>query len=64
MTQHEPAPARSAHRTPVQLAAPVVGAVFLLVGVLGFVPGVTTNYEELSFAGHHSSAMLLGIFAV
>ncbi|PRC42169.1 DUF4383 domain-containing protein [Mycobacterium sp. ITM-2017-0098] len=36
----------------------------MLVGVLGFVPGVTTNYEELSFAGHHSSAMLLGIFAV
>jgi preprotein translocase subunit Sss1 len=28
----------------VQLAALVVGVVFLLVGVLGFVPGITTDY--------------------
>jgi hypothetical protein len=52
------------NRAPVQIAALAVGAVFLLVGVLGFIPGVTTNYAELSFAGHHSSAMLLGLFAV
>ncbi|MEZ0338736.1 DUF4383 domain-containing protein [Mycobacterium sp. pV006] len=51
-------------RTRVQTAALVVGAMFLLVGVLGFIPGVTTNYDQLSFAGHHSGAMLLGIFAV
>jgi hypothetical protein len=42
----------------------VVGAVFLLVGILGFVPGVTTNYDQLSFAGHQSGALLLGLFAV
>jgi hypothetical protein len=42
----------------------VVGAVFLLVGVLGFVPGITGNYDELGFAGHHSEAMLLGLFQV
>jgi hypothetical protein len=42
----------------------VVGAVFLLVGVLGFVPGITSNFEELGFAGHHSEAMLLGLFQV
>lgn len=51
-------------RTPVQLAALVVGIVFLLVGIAGFIPGITTNYSELTFAGHHSGAMLLGIFAV
>ncbi|QOC95203.1 DUF4383 domain-containing protein [Micromonospora craniellae] len=51
-------------RTPAQLAALVVAVVFLLVGVLGFVPGITTNYGELSFAGHHSEARLLGIFQV
>ncbi|KWX57213.1 DUF4383 domain-containing protein [Mycobacterium sp. NAZ190054] len=51
-------------RTPVQLAALVVGIVFLIVGIAGFIPGITTNYSELSFAGHHSSAMLLGVFAV
>src|SRR5688500_20321728 len=51
-------------RHPVQPAATVVGAVFLLVGILGFVPGPTTNYDELSFAGHQSGALLLGVFAV
>jgi hypothetical protein len=44
--------------------ATAVGAVFLLVGILGFVPGITSNYDELSFAGHESEAELLGIFQV
>ncbi len=48
----------------LRTAAACVGAVFLLVGILGFVPGVTTNYDDLSFAGHHSEAELLGIFQV
>jgi hypothetical protein len=51
-------------RTPVQIAAAVVGAVFLLVGVLGFIPGVTSNYDQLAAAGHGSGALLLGVFAV
>ncbi len=51
-------------RTDVQRAAQVVGAVFLLVGILGFIPGITTNYDQLSFASHHSDAMLVGIFQV
>ncbi|GAA2702471.1 DUF4383 domain-containing protein [Nonomuraea recticatena] len=42
----------------------MVGVVFLLVGVLGFVPGVTSNYDSLRFAGHHSDALLLGLFQV
>jgi hypothetical protein len=48
----------------VQTAALAVGVVFVLVGILGFIPGITTGYEHLSFAGHHSSAMLFGVFAV
>jgi hypothetical protein len=51
-------------RTPVQVTAGVVSVVFLLVGVLGFVPGITTDYDQLSFAGHDSMAMLLGVFMV
>lgn len=53
-----------AARTPIQLAALAVGAVFLLVGVLGFIPGVTTDYGSLEWAGHHSQAQLFGIFTV
>jgi hypothetical protein len=41
-----------------------VGAAFLLTGLLGFIPGITTNYDMLSFAGHHSGAKLLGLFEV
>jgi hypothetical protein len=51
-------------RRPVQLAAMVVGAVFLLVGIAGFIPGITTNYDLLQFAGHQSGALLLGVFQV
>jgi hypothetical protein len=51
-------------KTTSQLLAGAVGLVFLLVGVLGFVPGLTTHYDSMSFAGHHSMAMLLGVFAV
>jgi Domain of unknown function (DUF4383) len=49
-------------RSPIQSAAMLVGLVFLLVGILGFIPGITTNYDELKFAGHDSDAQLLGIF--
>jgi hypothetical protein len=38
--------------------------VFLLVGILGFIPGVTTHYDKLALAGHGSMAMLLGLFSV
>jgi hypothetical protein len=44
--------------------ATVVAATFLLVGVLGFIPGVTTNYDAMQFAGHESDAKLLGVFQV
>jgi hypothetical protein len=51
-------------RHPLQVVALASGALFLLVGLLGFVPGVTTNYSALTFAGHESDAQLLGIFNV
>nr|WP_228539388.1 DUF4383 domain-containing protein [Nocardia sp. XZ_19_385] len=51
-------------RSPVQLGALAVGAVFLLVGVLGFIPGVTSGYDTLEMAGHESHAELLGVFQV
>lgn len=49
-------------RSPIQSAALVVGLVLLLVGILGFIPGITSNYDELKFAGHDSDAQLLGVF--
>jgi Domain of unknown function (DUF4383) len=54
----------AAARTPVQTAALVVGLIFLTVGVAGFIPGITTDYDSMSVASHHSQALLLGLFQV
>ncbi len=52
-------------RSLIQTAAGVVGLTFLLVGIAGFIPGITTNlYDGLEFAGHDGDAELLGIFQV
>lgn len=50
--------------TRLQRAALITGIAFLAVGILGFIPGVTSDFDEMTFAGHHSGAMLLGIFEV
>ncbi|WP_395401987.1 DUF4383 domain-containing protein [Arthrobacter sp. UC242_113] len=56
---HHHAMGLSLHNTAMGL-----GVVFLLVGILGFIPGITTNYGAMSFAGYDSGAMLLGVFQV
>ncbi|GAB3223541.1 DUF4383 domain-containing protein [Glycomyces halotolerans] len=50
--------------TPVQDATVIVALGFVVIGVLGFLPGITTNYDGMEFAGHESTAMLLGLFQV
>lgn len=59
-TNRPPATGRSG----IQKTALAVGIIFLLVGILGFIPGITTGYGDLKFAGHHSEAHLLGLFQV
>lgn len=55
----------TAGKSPIaQFAAMVIGAAFLLLGVGGFIPGITSDFDQLSWAGHHSGAQLLGVFAV
>ena len=48
----------------VQGAALLIACVFLTVGLLGFVPGVTTDYGLLHWTGHQPGAKLFGMFAV
>jgi hypothetical protein len=50
--------------SPLQQVAAIVATVFLLVGILGFVPGITQNLDQITIAGHESRAALLGIFQV
>ena len=51
-------------RTTAQTVAMIFGVAFLAAGILGFIPGITTNYDELKFAGNDSDAELLGLFQV
>jgi Domain of unknown function (DUF4383) len=51
-------------KSSVQRATTVMAVVFLLVGVLGFIPGFTVQYGQMMMAGHHSGALLLGVFNV
>ncbi|MDG4801197.1 DUF4383 domain-containing protein [Micromonospora sp. WMMD980] len=54
----------AAGRPPVRRVASGFAVLLLLLGVLGFVPGVTSAYAELRFAGPGSGARLLGVFQV
>jgi hypothetical protein len=51
-------------RPMLQTLTLLFGVVFILVGILGFIPGITTHYSDLSFAGDDSGAKLLGVFQV
>jgi hypothetical protein len=50
-------------RSPAQNLAMLLGGVFLLVGVAGFIPGITQDYDELTNFGGEG-AELLGIFGI
>ena len=52
------------NRTPIQLAATLVGLAFLVAGIGGFIPGITTDASDIALYGHESPAMLLGLFQV
>jgi hypothetical protein len=49
-------------RNPAQSAATLAGLVFIALGILGFVPSITTN--GIAFAGQGSGAKLIGVFQV
>jgi hypothetical protein len=51
-------------KTLAQKLAFIFGVTFLLVGILGFIPGITVSYDQLEFAGEESDAELLGLFQV
>jgi hypothetical protein len=50
--------------TAIQKAALIVGIVFLVVGIAGFIPGLTHPIDHLDGAGADSDALLMGIFQV
>lgn len=63
-TQRTGTTARHRDYDAVKKAAGAVGAVFLIVGIAGFIPGITSNYGDLAVGGPDSEAKLLGIFQV
>ncbi|HWH34544.1 MAG TPA: DUF4383 domain-containing protein [Acidimicrobiales bacterium] len=59
-----PAATSSSSGGAVRTFAGLFGAAFLAIGILGFVPGVTSNYDQLELIGPDSSAELFGIFRI
>jgi hypothetical protein len=51
-------------RQPIHAFAATMGLAFLLVGIAGFIPGITSNYDQLELAGPESGAELFGLFEV
>jgi hypothetical protein len=52
-----------ADRTDIQKAAMLFGIVFLVVGIAGFIPGITTDYDRLT-TFDDEGAKVLGLFGV
>lgn len=48
----------------MQKFAAVMGAAFLLAGLGGFIPGITSNDDQMMLPGPDSEARLLGLFEV
>lgn len=53
----------TSNRSAAQTFALLVAAVFLLVGILGFIPGIVTEHDT-KFIGQDGDSELLGIFQV
>jgi hypothetical protein len=64
MTVNRPTATQRYAETNIQKAALIFGIVFVIIGIGGFIPGLTTNYETMQFAGHESGALLMGVFQV
>ncbi|KQS06116.1 hypothetical protein ASG04_16255 [Curtobacterium sp. Leaf183] len=64
MTAHTAAGRTGYGSTWTQKGALVFGVVFLIVGIAGFVPGLTMDMGTMSAAGNGSMAHLLGLFQV
>jgi hypothetical protein len=48
----------------VRTAAFAFAVGFLIVGVMGFIPGITTHYRDMAFASLDSHAKLVGLLPV
>ena len=55
---------RAAGRSQIQSGALAVAGFFALIGVAGFIPGITDQYDLLRFATADSRAYLFGVFQV
>ena len=51
-------------RSEIRMIAHTTGGAFLLLGLLGFVPGITTHYGDLGVGGPGSTAKLFGFLQV
>ena len=55
---------RSYAASAIQKTSVAAGVVFILVGIAGFIPGLTHSAEHIQAAGAGSEALLFGVFQV
>lgn len=60
----EPSGFGSEPRVPMHAFAASAGLLFVLIGVAGFIPGITSHYGDMASAGPDSGAKLFGVFEV
>lgn len=56
--------ARAPKYMAVQAAALFMGAALIILGVLGFIPGITQDYDRLDWFGRESGARIFGVIGV
>ncbi|MCU1526533.1 MAG: hypothetical protein JWP75_296 [Frondihabitans sp.] len=47
---------------PAQGAVVVVGVFLIVIGIIGFIPGITTGVDKITFGGPFSGALVFNIF--
>jgi hypothetical protein len=58
------AASRGRSSSAIQKTSLVIGIIFIVVAIAGFIPGLTSNMGMLGMAGTGSHALLLGVFQI
>jgi uncharacterized membrane protein YiaA len=47
---------------PAQIAAAVVAVFLIVIGIIGFIPGIVPHLDQITFAGPYSGAFVFNVF--
>ncbi|RKR75759.1 DUF4383 domain-containing protein [Frondihabitans australicus] len=53
---------RPTAKGPAQIAAIVVSVFLIVIGIIGFIPGIVPHLDQITFAGPYSGAFVFNVF--